>query len=181
MSDTVSNSPNTLDITAACQLAVEDCLAHKIELTTISDNLKAIGITPKVARDNIKQITQWIGERVNIDKAWRVAERQCPRASVMMIKKSFISEIGLLMRLIGEMIWINNMWVKLQLGLYLPQNWHPSIYQESWTTLWNSLLPFSISPPLQLLPVPFWLKTAYYFIVCVLPIKTCDCSLYYLE
>ena len=63
MSDTASNSADASDITTACQKVVEDCLAGKIELIAVPDNLKAIGITPKAAQDYIEQITQRIGEK----------------------------------------------------------------------------------------------------------------------
>jgi hypothetical protein len=63
MSETASNSADVTDITTACQMVVEDCLAGKIELTAVPDNLKAIGITPEAAQDYIQQITQRIGEK----------------------------------------------------------------------------------------------------------------------
>src|ERR1700722_17018504 len=63
MSDTISNSADATDITIACQTVVEDCLAGRIELITVPDNLRAIGITPEVALDYVEQITQWIGEK----------------------------------------------------------------------------------------------------------------------
>jgi hypothetical protein len=58
MSETASNSLNASDITAACQKVIKDCIAGKIELTMVPDNLKAIGITSKAAQDYIEQITQ---------------------------------------------------------------------------------------------------------------------------
>ena len=63
MSDTASNSIDASDITAACQMVVEDCLAGKIELTAVPDNLKATGITPEAAQDYIEQIAQRLGEK----------------------------------------------------------------------------------------------------------------------
>ena len=63
MSDTASNSFDASDITTACQKVVEDCLAGKIDLGVVSDNLRAIGITPEAAQDYIEQITQRIGEK----------------------------------------------------------------------------------------------------------------------
>jgi hypothetical protein len=63
MSDTISNSPDASDITTACQMVIEDCLAGKMELSTVADNLKAIGVTPEAAQDYVKQIVQRIGEK----------------------------------------------------------------------------------------------------------------------
>ena len=62
MSDIASNF-DASDITTTCQMVVEDCLAEKLELTVVFDNLKAIGITPKAAQDYIEQITQQIGKK----------------------------------------------------------------------------------------------------------------------
>jgi hypothetical protein len=44
-------------------MVIEDCLAGKLELTAVPDNLKAIGITPEAAQDYIEQITQRIGKK----------------------------------------------------------------------------------------------------------------------
>jgi hypothetical protein len=63
MSDTISNSGDATDITIACQTVVEDCLAGRIELIAVPDNLRAIGITPEAAQDYVEQITQRIGEK----------------------------------------------------------------------------------------------------------------------
>jgi hypothetical protein len=64
MSDTATSiSPDVSDITTACQMVVEDCLAERIELMAVPDNLRAIGITPEAAQDYIEQITQRIGEK----------------------------------------------------------------------------------------------------------------------
>src|ERR1700677_5379471 len=63
MSDTASNSFNASDVTTACQMVVEDCLAGKIELGAVLDNLRAFGITPEAAQDYIKQISQRIGQK----------------------------------------------------------------------------------------------------------------------
>lgn len=63
MSDTISNSPDASDITTACQMVVEDCLAGKMELNAVADNLKAIGVTPEAAQDYVEQIVQRIGEK----------------------------------------------------------------------------------------------------------------------
>ena len=63
MSETASNSLNALDITAMCQKVIEDCVAGKIELIAVPDNLKTIGITLEVAQDYIKQIAQWISKK----------------------------------------------------------------------------------------------------------------------
>ena len=65
MSDTVSNSTDALNLTTTCQKVVEDCLAGKMELSQVSEKLKAIGITPEATQDYIEQITQQMGERVN--------------------------------------------------------------------------------------------------------------------
>ena len=62
MSETASNSLDASDITATCQKVIEDCVAGKIELTMVPDNLKAIGITPEAAQNYIEQITQWISK-----------------------------------------------------------------------------------------------------------------------
>jgi hypothetical protein len=48
-------------------MVVEDCLARKLELTVVPNNLKAIGITPEAAQDYIEQITQRIGEKRRVD------------------------------------------------------------------------------------------------------------------
>ena len=58
MSDNISNSADATDIIIACQTVVEDCLAGRIELIAVPDNLRRIGITPEAALDYIKQITQ---------------------------------------------------------------------------------------------------------------------------
>ena len=63
MSNTASNSSDASDITTTCQKVVEDCLAGNIELGSVPESLKAIGITPEAAQDYIEQITQWIGEK----------------------------------------------------------------------------------------------------------------------
>ena len=63
MSDTASTSVDVSDITTTCQMVVDNYLAGKIELVAISDNLRAIVITPEEAQDYCKQITQHFGKK----------------------------------------------------------------------------------------------------------------------
>jgi len=51
MSETICNYADAMDITIACQTVVEDCLAGRIELIAVPNNLRRIGITPEAALD----------------------------------------------------------------------------------------------------------------------------------
>jgi hypothetical protein len=124
MSDTLSNSPDVSDITAACQTVVEDCIAGKIELVAVPENLKAIEITPEAAQDYIEQITQRIGEKKTgfVQNILEGSREATPEGLSDDDREEFlVSERSLLKRVIGETKEKSNSErTRLLHGLYLP-------------------------------------------------------------
>jgi hypothetical protein len=68
--------------------------------------------------------------------AWRIAEKQHPKASMMMIgRSSDVSETSFSKREIDKVIGrFSVKRVRLLHGLFLLPNWHPSVHQEPQTT-----------------------------------------------
>src|SRR6202451_4022422 len=134
-------------------------LREKLSLPRSPITLRPLELLPKRLRTTYnKSLSELVKRRVETFKiTWRIVEKRHPRASMMMIGKSFVvSEMRLSKRLIGKTIGkFKNERARLLHGLYLQQNWHPSIHQESQTTLQNSSQLYSIFHPLRPLPVPF--------------------------
>jgi hypothetical protein len=157
MSETASNSLNALDITAMCQKVIEDCVAGKIELIAVPDNLKPLELLLKWLRiTSNRSLSESARKGVELYKVtWMEAERKHLKALMRMNRKSFdVSKTSLLKRLISKtMMKFMDKQARLLYGLYLLQNWHPSIHHEFPTIPWSSSQLFSTFHPLQLLPV----------------------------
>ena len=102
---------------SVCQLVVRDCLAGKIGITAVPNNLRALGISPEVAQDYIDQIIQRIrAKQFNL----RTSEVQnlLLRALMKKIGKNYIaSEVNSSKMLISIVIGKFVMQVKLLPGL----------------------------------------------------------------